>query len=250
MSASAGPISEFPTCGYLTIWLNAFLTKTESLERVHDALALKLSTIEIGAIELSVLEFLSFLKDEQIELARFHQPVSGDLGGIIDTGAYLDQALLFGQAITLSGAKNYALVPDLNKYQVNLITKSSKSPVNSWQELDRLLAEFLHSVSTSLEALDLVATDPAVREWMISLEHSFTVLEFPQAQPARLTHLLGRLTRTMAIGQIAMANQNLPISSTKNSMLQNQLEELITKSRKFLTDACNYHWNKPEKGSR
>ena len=48
MSASAGPISEFPTCGYLTIWLNAFLTKTESLERVHDALALKLSTIEIG----------------------------------------------------------------------------------------------------------------------------------------------------------------------------------------------------------
>jgi hypothetical protein len=242
MKHSTGPIAEFPISCFLTIWINSFLTREESLERVHDALALKINQIEMGALRLDVLDFLKYIKSEEICLARVHLPVSGNLAGIIDTGPYLDQALQLQQVISLIGKKNYAMVGSLGDYQISAIHLPPKSPINSWQEIDRLFAEFLPSISSSLEAFDLIASNQDAREWMISLEHNFSKLEFPEIQPARVTFLLGRLTRTLAIGQLAKANLDIPISSTKNSMFQNQLEELITKSRQYLAEVSNYHW--------
>jgi hypothetical protein len=245
MNNLAGPISQFPESCYISIWLNAFLTRVESLERIHDALAPKINKIEFGAINFDLFHFLEFLNTEKIKKTRVHLPVSGDLDGIIDTGEYLDNALNLSQVVSLIGEKSFALTGTALSYKLEQLSKPPKSPVIGWKEVDRLFAEFLASISESLEAFDLIAADEAAREWMIRLDHDISKLEFPAQQPARVTFLLGRLARTLTIGQLAQKSSSWPISATKNSMLQNQVEELITKSRQYLSQVSNYHWEQP-----
>jgi hypothetical protein len=244
MNHLTGPISEFPQACYITIWLNAFLTREESLERIHDALLPKIDRIEFGAISFDLLHFLEFLKLEQIHKARVHLPVSGDLDGLIDTGEYLDYALLHSQAISLIGQQSYVLTMESNFIRLQPLAKPPKTPIISFGEVDGLFAEFLLTVSESLEAFDLIASDEDAREWMISLDADISKLEFPSPMPPRLNFLLGRLTRTLAIGQLAYNSTSGSFSATKNSMLQNQVEQLITKSRQYLSQVSNYHWLK------
>jgi hypothetical protein len=246
MNHLTGPISEFPRACYITIWLNAFLQSEESLERIHDALLPEIDRIEYGAISLDLLHFLEFLKSEQIQKARVHLPVSGDLDGLIDTGEYLDHALAHSQAISLIGQKSFVLTQQSNILKIDPLSRPPKSPILSFSEVDRLFAEFIITVSESLEAFDLVSSDELAREWMISLDADISKLELPSLIPTRVNFLLGRLTRTLAIGQLAYHSPTGSASATKNSMLRERVEQLITKSRQYLSQVSNYHWVVPE----
>jgi hypothetical protein len=242
MTPNPSPETEFLKSCFVCIWLNAFLTQTESLERCHDALELKIAGVSYGALEFDVFDFLAFLKESKVVAARVHLPVSGALDGLIDTGEYLDHALVAGEALTLTGLKNYVLVPIDDEWSLFPLKLIPKLPLLGWREVDRNFAQFLPQVSQSLEAFDLIAANQQAREILIELDHDISQLEFPANQPERVTFLLGRLMRTLVIGKLAKIDFAHSSSSTKNRLFKENVEELITKSRSYLSQVSNYHW--------
>jgi hypothetical protein len=243
MTLNHPPETEFLKSCYVSIWLNAFLSSTESLESSHDSLALKLPGVNFGAYDFNVFEFLEFLRDSKVTKARVHLPVSGALDGLIDTGEYLDFALAAGEVITLLGSEDYALVPTYHQWSLFPLKVKPAMASFDWREVDRNFAEFLPHVSGSLEAFDLIAANQAAREIMISLDHDISTLQFPALQPERVTFLLGRLMRTLVIGELAKQDFAHSASSTKNRLFKENVEELITRSRSYLSQVSNYHWN-------
>lgn len=242
MTPYRSPKTEFLKSCFASIWLNSFLTSSESLERCHDALALELPGVSYGALDLDVFEFLSFLKESKVSSVRVHLPVSGNLDGLVDTSDYLDHALAVGEVITFEGMKNFALVPTAEKWLLFPLNFITKLPQLNWRQVDRNLAEFLPQVSHSLEAFDLIASNQAAREIIITLDHNISKLEFPSAQPARVTFLLGRLMRTLVIGELAKTDFAYSASITKNRLFKDNVEELIARSRSYLSQVSNYHW--------
>ena len=243
MTLNHPPETEFLKSCYVSIWINAFLSSTESLESSHDSLALKLPGCNFGAYDFDVFELLEFLRDSNVTKSRVHLPVSGALDGLIDTGEYLDFALDAGEVITLSGSEDYALVPNYRQWSLFPIKVKPAMAFFDWREVDRNFAEFLPQVSESLEAFDLIAANQAAREIMISLDHDISTLQFPALQPERVTFLLGRLMRTLVIGELAKLDFAHSASSTKNRLFKENVEELITRSRSYLSQVSNYNCN-------
>lgn len=234
------PKEEFIHSGFIVIWLNTFFSAQESLEICFDALAPYLNNVSTPLGVLNLFDFLAFLRGQKISAARLHLPVSGDLDGLLDTGPYLDLALESGEAISLIGARNFALVKG-DAWELHEIQKIPIKPVMNWKELDLIFAEFISQVSNEIEAFDLVSSDPSARELLIKLDHNLGYLQFPQNQPQRITLLLGRLMRTWVIGQLANNNYAHSATLVKDQQYKGKIEELITKSRSFLSQVCNYH---------
>jgi len=235
--------SEFISSCYVGIWLNAFLDGKESLERCFDALASELKVVELETNPMPLLDFFKWLKIKNLEKARVHLPVSGALDGLIDTGAYLDLALASGQAISLLGNENYVLVPTQASWRLFPIKLPPKLPVNYWKETESEFTNFILTVGNRIEAYDLVAKNDNSKELLIALDHNISYLEFPENQPQKVTELLGRLMRTLAIGLLAKEAWVPSASSSKNQLYIEKIEELITRSRSFLSQLANYAYS-------
>lgn len=231
---------DFISSCFIGIWLNAFLNSQESLERCFDSLKNQIKRVRYENRQVEILDFLKLLKNQKITTARVHLPVSGALDGLIDRGEYLDLALSHGQAITLLGEQNFALVPNGTEWNLFKINIVSKLPVPFWRETESEFAKFILELGSDIEAFDLIAKNDNAREILINLDHKVSYLEFPENQPPRVTELLGRLFRTLAIGLLAQSAWVPSASSKKDQFFQKKVEELITRSRAFLSQISNY----------
>lgn len=233
---------EFFESIFVAIWLNAFLNSSESLERCFDALRTVISEVVFDSKVMSLFDFLKFIKSDKVQTARVHLPASGALDGLRDTGEYLDLALSEGQAITLLGGSNFALVPNganWNLYEIKLVPRL---PVPYWRETESEFTKFILEIGDHLEAFDLVAKNDEARDILINLDHKIQYLEFPKNQPNKVTDLLARLTRTLVIGLLAKQAWVPSASSKKDQIFKEKVEELITRSRAFLSQIANYDY--------
>lgn len=231
---------DFYSSCFVGIWLNAFLNSQESLERCFDSLKGVFEWVWYENRQVRLFDFLTFLKDHEVTTARIHLPVSGALDGLIDRGEFLDFALASGEAVTLLGKKSFALVPNGAEWNLFPIKLVSKSPVPYWRETEAEFTKFVLEIGSHIEAFDLVAKSDNAREILINLDHKIGYLEFPENQPPRVTELLGRLFRTLVIGLLAKAAAVPSASSKKDQIFREKVEELITRSRAFLSQLSNY----------
>jgi hypothetical protein len=231
---------DFYSSCFVGIWLNAFLNSQESLERCFDSLKGVFEWVWYENRQVRLFDFLTFLKDHEVTTARIHLPVSGALDGLIDSGEFLDFALASGEAVTLLGRKSFALVPNGAEWHLFPIKLVSKSPVPYWRETEAEFTNFVLEIGSHIEAFDLVAKSDNAREILINLDHKIGYLEFPENQPPRVTELLGRLFRTLVIGLLAKAAAVPSASSKKDQIFREKVEELITRSRAFLSQLSNY----------
>lgn len=225
---------------FITIWLNAFLNSSESLERCFDALKPVIHEVDFETVSMNLFDFLGFIKNNQVLKARNHLLASGALDGLVDTGEYLDLALQEGQAISLLGQNNFALVPNLEQWKLFKIHQVPKMQVPYWREAESEFTKFIYEIGDHLEAFDLVAKNDDARELLVNLDHKIQYLEFPENQPHKITDLLGRITRTLAIGLLAKDSWAPSASSKKDQIFKEKVEELITRSRAFLSQISNY----------
>ena len=231
---------DFYSSCFAGIWLNAFLNSQESLERCFDSLKAVFEWVWYENRQVRLFDFLTFLKDHEVITARIHLPVSGALDGLIDSGEFLDFALASGEAVTLLGKKSFALVPNGTEWNLFPIKLVSKSTVPYWRETEAEFTKFVLEIGSHIEAFDLVAKSDNAREILINLDHKIGYLEFPENQPPRVTELLGRLFRALAIGLLAKAAAVPSASSKKDEIFKEKVEELITRSRAFLSQLANY----------
>ncbi len=76
--------------------------------------------------------------------------------------------------------------------------------------------------------------------FLIDLEHDISVQAYPDDQPTRVTFLLGRLLRVLAITEFALENEINSFSATKQSMWSNPIQDLNQTCRKGLSAVVNY----------
>ncbi len=231
---------QFISSCFTGIWLNEFIHSTESLERCFDAIAPFINQVTFDGRVIQLLDFFKFIKEQQIQGVRVHLPVSGATDGLIDNGEYLDLALEIGQAISLLGNRNFVLIPQEPSWHLFEISRPAKLPIVFWKDSESEFTNFLLSIGDHLEAFDLIAKNEEARDVLINLDHIIKYLEFPENQPHKITELFGRLMRTLAIGLLAKAAWVPSASVKKNQLYLEKVEEIITRSRAFLSQVANY----------
>ncbi len=131
----------------------------------------------------------------------------------------LGLSLELGHVITTRGGEVLGIHEEANYW---IATKRLKEPValtSSWQDMDKQLSDLLHETSDEIEAFDLVNGNQDAHDFLIDLEHDISVQVYPDDQPMRVTFLLGRLLRVLAITEFALENEINSFSATKQSMV-------------------------------
>ena len=97
-----------------------------------------------------------------------------------------------------------------------------------------------HESSEEIEAFDLVHDNQEAHDFLIDLEHDISIQVYPDDQPSRVTFLLGRLLRVLAITEFALENEINSFSATKQSMWSTPISDLNRTCRQGLSAVVNY----------
>lgn len=229
-----------PTSISLAIWGTAFMQGRETLERTVDCISEAPRTVSTLLNEESLAIFISNLRRNETNALRCHFPITGNMDGIIGTDEFVDVALELGHVITTRGGDPLGIHEEANFW---VATKRLKEPVGlttSWQDMDKQLSNLLHETSDELEAFDLVQGNQEAHDFLIDLEHDISIQIYPDDQPNRVTFLLGRLLRVLAITEFAIENNISSFSATKQSMWATPIIDLNRTCRQGLSAVVNY----------
>jgi hypothetical protein len=229
-----------PTSISLAIWGTAFMQGRETLERAVDCISDAPRTVSTLLNQESLAIFLSNCRKSGTSALRCHFPRTGNMDFIIGTDEFVDVALELGHVITTRGGEILGIHEEANYW---IATKRTKEPValtSSWQDMDKQLSDLLHETSDEIEAFDLVHGNQDAHDFLIDLEHDISIQAYPDDQPTRVTFLLGRLLRVLAITEFAFENEINSFSATKQSMWSNPILDLNQTCRKGLSAVVNY----------
>lgn len=229
-----------PTSISLAIWGTAFMQGRETLERAVDCLseAPRSVTTLLGIENLAI--FLSNLRNTGAKGLRCHFPMTGNMDAIIGTDQFIDMALELGHVITSLGGEAIGIHEEANHWVATKRLKEPVALVTSWQDMDKQLSNILHETSEEIEAFDLVHGNQEAHDFLIDLEHDISIQAYPDDQPPRVTFLLGRLLRVLAITEFAFENEINSFSATKQSMWSTPIQELNRTCRQGLSSVVNY----------
>ena len=229
-----------PTSISLAIWGTAFIQGRETLERAVDCLSDAPRTVStiLGIENLAI--FLSQLRKNGCVALRAHFPVTGNMDSIIGTDQFVDSAIELGHIVTTFGGEILGIHEEANHWVATNRLKEPVALVNSWQDMDKQLSNLLHETSEEIEAFDLVHDNQEAHDFLIDLEHDISIQVYPDDQPSRITFLLGRLLRVLAITEFALENEINSFSATKQSMWSTPISDLNRTCRQGLSAVVNY----------
>jgi hypothetical protein len=229
-----------PTSISLAIWGTAFMQGRETLERAVDCISEAPRTVSTLLTQESLAIFLSNLRIGGTTALRCHFPITGDMDSIIGTDEFVDVALESGHVITTRGGMVLGIYEETIYWVASQRIKEPVMLKNNWQDMDKQLSNLLHETSEEIEAFDLVHGNQEAHDFLIDLEHDITIQIYPDDQPERVTFLLGRLLRVLAITEFAIENQIDSFSATKQSMWSTPIVDLNRTCRKGLSAVVNY----------
>ena len=229
-----------PTSISLAIWATAFMQGRETLERSVDCISESPRQVSTLLNNESLALFVAGLRNSGTNALRCHFPVTGNMDAIIGTDEFVDVAIELGHVITTRGGEPLGIHEEANSW---VATKRLKEPValsTNWQDMDKQLSNLLHETSDEIEAFDLVAGNQDAHDFIIDLEHDISIQAYPDDQPPRVTFLLGRLLRVLAITEFALENEINSFSATKQSMWSTPISDLNRTCRQGLSAVVNY----------
>jgi len=200
-----------PTSISLAIWATAFMQGRETLERSVDCISESPRHVSTLLNNESLALFIAGLRNSGTNALRCHFPVTGNMDAIIGTDEFVDIAIELGHVITTRGGEPLGIHEEANSW---VATKRLKEPValsTNWQDMDKQLSNLLHETSDEIEAF-----------------------------PPRITFLLGRLLRVLAITEFALENEINSFSATKQSMWSTPISDLNRTCRQGLSAVVNY----------
>lgn len=229
-----------PSSISLAIWGTAFIQGRETLERAVDCLSDSPRLVSTLISNESLAMYLSGLRQNGAKALRCHFPATGNMDAIIGIDEFVDMAIDIGHIITSVGGEIVGIHEEANFW---VETKRLKEPVSlttNWQDMDKQLSNLLHETSDEIEAFDLVQGDEEAHDFLVDLEHDISIQFYPDDQPQRVSFLLGRLLRVLAITEFALEKEIESFSPTKNSMWATPVVDLNRTCRQGLSAVVNY----------
>jgi hypothetical protein len=229
-----------PSSISLAIWGTAFIQGRETLERASDSISDSPRDVKSLLGTQSLALYLSELRNSGSKALRCHFPITGNMDCVVGIDEFVDIALDLGHVVTNVGSNSVGIY-ELGDYW-NSVPRL-KEPVklkHGWQEIDKDLSVLLHEASDEIEAFDLVKDNQTAHDFLIDLEHDISIQHYPEDQPTRVTFLIGRLLRVLAITTFALENQIDTFSATKQSMWSLPIADLHRTCRQGLSSVTNY----------
>lgn len=222
------------------IWATAFLQGRETLERAVDSMSDSPRVIETGVDKEHLSIYLSRIRRDNFSGIRCHFPIEGNTDSIIGIDEFVDISLRLGHCLTSISKNPKGIILSENTW-IEVDRKKSPAPLkNSWQDFDKSLSDSLHEISEELEAFDLIKHNNEARNLLIDLDHDISIQQFPDDQNSRITFLIGRLLRVLAITQFALEENIQTFSASKNQLISTPILELNQICRSGLSTVVNY----------